>query len=159
MADSLNIRVTVNGRVHEESVEPRLLLGDFLRDRLNISGTHFGCEQGVCGACTILLDGQSVRSCLMFAVQVDGCEIKTVESMADGDELHSLQASFKKNHALQCGYCTPGMLATAVDVLENHDVTSRKEISEEISGNICRCTGYVNIVTAIEEVANAKEGS
>lgn len=157
MSKKEQITVTVNGRKHTADVEPRLLLGDFLRDHLGIAGTHFGCEQGVCGACTILIDGLSVRSCLTFAVQADGCEIRTVEDLADGNNLHPIQASFKKNHALQCGYCTPGMLATAVDAIDNHGVSSREDIREEISGNICRCTGYVNIINAIEEVANEKE--
>ncbi len=157
MSTEFEITLTVNGEPVRERVAPRLLLGDFLRERLGITGTHHGCEHGVCGACTILMDGVSVRSCLTFAVQADGAEIRTVESLAEDGELHPLQASFKKNHALQCGYCTPGMLMTAVDMLTNHPPSSEAEVRDGISGNICRCTGYQNIVDAISEVAGINE--
>lgn len=153
----ISISLTVNGKKVSAETEARRLLGDFLRDDLGIRGTHFGCEQGVCGACTVLVDGVSMRSCLMFAAQADGADIQTAEALADGDTLHPLQAAFKENHALQCGYCTPGMLMTAVDVLRNHKTSDRDEIREEISGNVCRCTGYSNIVSAIQHVAEDGE--
>ncbi len=153
MVQKQKIRVTVNDTVHEREVEPRRLLGDFLREDLELRGAHFGCEHGVCGACTVLLNGDSVRSCLMFAVQANGAEIRTVEGLGEIDNLHPLQQAFWDHHALQCGFCTPGMLMTAVDLIEKYPLNSDEEIRHGISGNICRCTGYQNIVTAIREAA------
>ena len=146
------IEVVVNGRRYSEQVEPRLLLSDFLRGRLGLTGTHVGCEQGVCGACTVSLDGVAVRSCLLLAVQVDGSEIVTVEGLARGGELTPLQEAFRRHHALQCGFCTPGILIAAEDLLARGTPT-REEIVEMLSGQLCRCTGYAPIVDAIVEIA------
>ena len=144
---------TVNGVRHERTVEPRLLLSDFLRYELGLTGTHVGCEHGVCGACTVLLDGEAVRSCLMFAVQADGHDVATVEGLSEGsgggDALHPLQAAFREAHGLQCGFCTPGVLMTLVPFLRDHPDPDEREIREALSGNLCRCTGYQNIVAAV----------
>ncbi|HTY56145.1 MAG TPA: (2Fe-2S)-binding protein [Candidatus Binataceae bacterium] len=153
MSDTHKIRVTINGKLYEREVESRLLLGDFLREELMLSSVHFGCEHGVCGACTILLDGASVRSCLMFAVQADGANIATVEGLADVRKLHPLQQSFADCHGLQCGFCTPGMLMTASDLIKNFPLSSEEEIRVGLSGNLCRCTGYQNIVKAVQQAA------
>jgi aerobic carbon-monoxide dehydrogenase small subunit len=153
MAEKKQIEVKVNGTSYRREIEPRLLLGDFLREELALTGTHFGCEHGVCGACTVMLNGSSVRSCLMFAVQADGCEILTVEGIADGDQMHPLQQSFWDNHGLQCGFCTSGMLITALDLIKNFPLASDDEIRLGLSGNLCRCTGYQNIVTSVREAA------
>jgi carbon-monoxide dehydrogenase small subunit len=142
------IRVTVNGRVYERTVEVRKTLADFLRDDLDLTGTHLGCEHGVCGACTIVLDGAAVRSCLMFAAQVHGREIQTVEGLADGDRLNPLQEAFREHHGLQCGFCTPGFLMTLTCFLRETPDPTEAQVREAISGNLCRCTGYKNIVTA-----------
>ena len=142
------IRVTVNGRVYERTVEVRKTLADFLRDDLDLTGTHLGCEHGVCGACTIVLDGAAVRSCLLFAVQMHGREIQTVESLADGDRLNPLQEAFREHHGLQCGFCTPGFLMTLTCFLRDTPDPTEAQVREAISGNLCRCTGYKNIVTA-----------
>jgi len=155
MTDKHTISVKVNGVAYERDVESRLLLGDFLRENLNLTGTHFGCEHGVCGACTVLLNGQSIRSCLMFAVQADGCEITTVEGLGDPEHMHPLQQSFWDNHGLQCGFCTAGMLMTAFDLVHNYSLDTDDDIRLGLSGNICRCTGYQNIVTAVREVVKA----
>ncbi|MGQ0704472.1 MAG: (2Fe-2S)-binding protein [Gemmatimonadales bacterium] len=144
------IAVVVNGTRYERSVEPRLLLSDFLRHELGLTGTHVGCEHGVCGACTVLLDGEAVRSCLMFAVQADGHEVQTVEGLSQGDELHPLQQAFHETHALQCGFCTPGFLMTLIPFLRDHPNPGETEIREALSGNLCRCTGYANIVKAVQ---------
>ncbi len=154
MDEQTRLAVTVNGARHERAVEPRLLLSDFLRQDLGLTGTHVGCEHGVCGACTVLLDGEAVRSCLMFAVQADGHEVTTVEGLApagsaDGGELHPLQAAFREAHGLQCGFCTPGVLMTLVPFLRDHPDPDEREIREALSGNLCRCTGYQNIVAAV----------
>jgi len=152
------IGVTVNGVRHERAVEPRLLLSDFLRHELGLTGTHVGCEHGVCGACTVLLDGDAVRSCLILAVQADGHELVTVEGLAPpggGDELHPLQAAFREAHGLQCGFCTPGFLMTLVPFLREHPHPSEPEIREALSGNLCRCTGYQGIVAAVQLAAGA----
>ncbi|MBI2401735.1 MAG: (2Fe-2S)-binding protein [Gemmatimonadetes bacterium] len=155
MGSEIPIAVTVNGVRHQRSVEPRLLLSDFLRHDLQLTGTHVGCEHGVCGACTVLLDGEAVRSCLMFAVQADGREILTVEGLAtgNGDDLHPLQRAFRDAHALQCGFCTPGLLMTLVPFLREHPNPGDPEIREALSGNLCRCTGYQNIVEAVKAAA------
>jgi aerobic-type carbon monoxide dehydrogenase small subunit (CoxS/CutS family) len=144
------IAVTVNEELWEREVEPRRLLVDFLRHDLGLYGTHVGCEQGVCGMCTVLLDGQPVKSCLMLAVQADGRSIRTVESLAEGDDLHPLQTAFREAHALQYGYCTPGFLMTAVALDERGAPLDRDTIRDELAGVLCRCTGYQNIVTAVE---------
>jgi len=146
------IAVTVNGVRHERAVEPRVLLSDFLRNELRLTGTHVGCEHGVCGACTVLVDGEAVRSCLMFAVQADAHEVTTVEGLApDGPAgvLHPLQTAFREAHALQCGFCTPGVLMTLVPFLRDHPSPDERQIREALSGNLCRCTGYQNIVAAV----------
>lgn len=151
MIETIEIHVTVNGRLFSKSVEPRLLLSDFLRHEISLTGTHVGCEHGVCGACTVLLDGQAVRSCLMFAAQVDGCEITTVEGLsAEPDTLHALQSAFREAHGLQCGFCTPGFLMSLLPFLEQNPNPTEKEIRKALSGNLCRCTGYQNIVKAVQ---------
>ena len=146
------IKVTVNGKKYEREVEPRMLLVDFLRHELGLSGTHVGCEHGVCGACTVILNGDSIRSCLSFAIQVDEANIETIEGLGTIDDLHPLQQSFQKHHALQCGFCTPGMLMTGVDLLRKNRLATDEEIREGLSGNLCRCTGYEHIVQAIRWV-------
>ena len=146
------IKVTVNGENYEREVEPRMLLADFLRYELGLTGTHVGCEHGVCGACTVILDGDSVRSCLCFAIQTDGAKIETVEGLGTVDNLNPLQQSFQKHHALQCGFCTPGMLMTGVDLLRKYPLATDEQIREGLSGNLCRCTGYEHIVQAIRWV-------
>ena len=153
------IRVRVNGREYERPVEARRLLADFIRHDLGLTATHLGCEHGVCGACTIIVDGESVRSCLLFAVQADGADIRTLEGLADGDELHPLQQAFWDHHALQCGFCTSGFLMTAVDVLQKTPHPSEDEIRLALSGNLCRCTGYANIVRAVRAVAERSGAS
>jgi carbon-monoxide dehydrogenase small subunit len=148
------VTVTINEKTYEREVEPRLLLSDFLRHELGLTGTHVGCEHGVCGACTILLDGQPVRSCLMFAVQVHGHQLRTVEGLAvHQDELHPLQQAFWEEHGLQCGFCTPGILMTLVPFLEQNPDPTERDIREAISGNLCRCTGYQHIVNAVKLAA------
>ena len=152
------IAVTVNGRRYSEPVPDRLLLSDFLRHRLGLTGTHVGCEHGVCGSCTVHLDGAAVRSCLLLAVQTDGAEVATVEGLAGGDRLHPLQAAFREHFALQCGFCTPGILMAAVDFLAHNPTPTRSEIAEMLSGHLCRCTGYAPIVDAIAAAAAAGAG-
>jgi carbon-monoxide dehydrogenase small subunit len=154
-ASGVDVSVEINGRTVETRVEPRLLLSDFLRHELGLTGTHVGCEHGVCGACTVLLDGAAVRSCLVFAVQAHGHAIHTVESLADGDVLHPLQEAFREHHALQCGFCTPGILMSMVDFLDENPEPSEAEIRTALSGNLCRCTGYQKIVEAVAAAAEA----
>jgi aerobic-type carbon monoxide dehydrogenase small subunit (CoxS/CutS family) len=149
------VDLTVNGRRRREVVEDRLLLSDFLRHTLGLTGTHVGCEHGVCGACTVLLDGISVRSCLTLAAQADGCELTTVEALAADGELNPLQEAFKACHALQCGFCTPGILMAATDLLSRNTAPDREVIEDMLSGHLCRCTGYTPIVDAIEKAARA----
>jgi len=149
------IAVTVNGRVYRESVEPRLLLSDFLRGRLGLTGTHVGCEHGVCGACTVRFDGVAARSCLLLAVQAHGADIVTVEGLAGNGALTPLQEAFRSHHALQCGFCTPGILMAAEDLLSRAEPPTRDDIVDLLSGHLCRCTGYTPIVDAIAEVAGA----
>jgi aerobic-type carbon monoxide dehydrogenase small subunit (CoxS/CutS family) len=151
----ISVDVTVNGRRYREEVTPRLLLSDFLRGQLNLTGTHVGCEHGVCGACTVKLEGAAVRSCLLLAVQVDGAEIVTVEGLAGRGALTPLQEAFKRHHALQCGFCTAGILIAADDLLSRGKPPTRGEIVDMLSGQLCRCTGYTTIVDAIAEVAGA----
>lgn len=147
--DKHRISVEVNGKVVRREVEPRLLLSDFIRQDLGLTGTHVGCEHGVCGACNVMLDGRSARSCLTYAVQVDGCKIETVESLGTIDKLHPLQVAFWEKHGLQCGFCTPGMLISAKALLEKNSAPTRAEIIEHMSENICRCTGYQNIIDSV----------
>ncbi|HEU4751873.1 MAG TPA: (2Fe-2S)-binding protein [Armatimonadota bacterium] len=159
MAAPVEIRVTVNGTPYPRAVEPRLLLSDFLRQNLGLTGTHVGCEHGVCGACTVLMDGEAVRSCLVLAVQADGHELTTVEGLTAGDApLHPVQEAFRDAHALQCGFCTPGFLMTLVPFLRDHADPSEDEIREALSGNLCRCTGYQNIVEAVKLAAARARG-
>ena len=149
------ISVTVNGHVYERELEPRLLLVHFLRDDLGLTGTHIGCDTSSCGACTVRLDGASVKSCTVFAFQADGLEVQTIEGLARNGELHPLQRAFHEHHALQCGYCTPGMIMAATEILERNPGASDDEIRKALEGNLCRCTGYHNIVEAIRAAANA----
>ena len=154
----MDIAVTVNGRIYPASVEPRLLLSDFLRDTIGLTGTHVGCEHGICGACTILANGDSVRSCLTLAVRANGMDITTVEGLGTPDQLNALQNEFRDKHGLQCGFCTPGMLMTGMDLLNKYPLASDDEIREGLSGNLCRCTGYQNIVAAIRAAAALRDG-
>jgi carbon-monoxide dehydrogenase small subunit len=154
MTQSIPIKVSVNGQQYTRAVEPRLLLSDFLRHELGLTGTHVGCEHGVCGACTILFDGESARSCLMFAVQAEGHEITTVEGLApNSEQLHPIQQSFWEAHGLQCGYCTPGILMSLVPFLKQNPDPTEDEIRHALSGNLCRCTGYQHIVDAVKLAA------
>ncbi|PWU24731.1 MAG: hypothetical protein C5B48_04910 [Candidatus Rokuibacteriota bacterium] len=149
----LPIRLTINGQTREGRAEPRKLLVDFIREDLGLTGTHVGCEHGVCGACTVLINGEAARSCLMLAVQASGAEILTVEGLASGDTLHPLQQAFHEHHGLQCGFCTPGMLLTALDFLRTHPEPTEVEIRQGLSAVLCRCTGYQGIVKAVEAAA------
>ena len=149
-----SVTITVNGDEQEAEVEPRLLLAQFLRENLNLTGTHIGCDTTSCGACTILLDGKSVKSCTVLTVQADGCEVTTIEGLADGDNLHPVQEGFWEKHGLQCGFCTPGMIMSAVALLEDNPNPSEEDIRNGLSGNVCRCTGYHNIVLAIQYAAD-----
>jgi len=153
MTDSIPITLTVNGVQHAFSVEPRRLLVDLLRDDLSLTGTHVGCEHGVCGTCTILVDGASMRSCLMLAVQADGAKILTVEGLSQGERMHPLQEAFRDAHGLQCGFCTPGMLMIAYELLRQNPSPSGDEVREAISANLCRCTGYQTIIEAVQLAA------
>jgi carbon-monoxide dehydrogenase small subunit len=157
MADAVRVSVTVNGQAQRAEVEPRLLLVHFLRDTLGLTGTHVGCDTSNCGACTVHLDGESVKSCTVLAVQADGAEVRTIEGMADGTELHPLQEGFWAEHGLQCGYCTPGMIMAAADLLERNPNPSEQEIREGLAGNLCRCTGYHNIVKAVQHAAHLQQ--
>jgi aerobic carbon-monoxide dehydrogenase small subunit len=149
MTAKQSVRLTVNGNVYERAVEVRMTLADFLREELNLTGTHLGCEHGICGACTILLEGEAVRACLLLAVQAHGAQLMTVEGLAHGDTLHPLQQAFHEHHALQCGFCTPGFLMTALAFLQEVPTPTADQVREVISGNICRCTGYAPIIQAI----------
>jgi carbon-monoxide dehydrogenase small subunit len=158
MNGKVNISVTVNGRTVERGVEPRLLLVQFIRDELLLTGTHIGCDTSYCGACTVLFDGEPIKSCTMLAVQADGGEVTTVEGLAQDGKLHPLQESFSEHHALQCGFCTPGMLMSAKHLLDTNPDPSAEEIRKGIQGNLCRCTGYNNIFTAIADAASKVRG-
>jgi len=147
------VSITVNGKVRKANVEPRLLLAHFLRDQLNLTGTHIGCDTSQCGACTVLVDGRSVKSCTMFAVQADGSQVTTVEGLARDGKLHPLQEGFWEEHGLQCGYCTPGMIMSAVNLLNENPTPTEQQIREGIAGNFCRCTGYQHIVNAVQYAA------
>ncbi len=154
MGETRKLSVTVNGTPYEEVVEVRLTLADFLRQQLALTGTHLGCEHGVCGACTVLVDGRSARSCLMLAVQANGREITTIEGLAKSDEeLHPLQQAFADHHGLQCGFCTPGMLTTLLEFLRDNPAPTERQVQEALSGNLCRCTGYQGVVAAVLDAA------
>ena len=153
------ITVTVNGQAHRAEVESRLLLVHLIRENLRLTGTHIGCDTTHCGACTVLLDGRPVKSCTLFAVQADGRDVRTVEGLEQGNQLSAVQKGFKEEHGLQCGYCTPGMMMTATALLERNADPSEHDIREAISGNLCRCTGYVNIVKAIQHAAAELRGA
>ena len=159
MTQRYPVKVKVNGVEHERTVEARRLLVDFLREDLELTGTHVGCEHGACGACTVVLNGETVQSCLVLAVQANGAEILTVEGLADGDKFHPIQQAFYENHSLQCGFCTPGMLLSALSLLKEKPHPTEDEIRRGISGHICRCTGYVNIVKAIQAAAEKMAGA
>ncbi len=156
MTGKVDITVSVNGMAQTRAVEPRILLSDFLRHELKLTGTHVGCEHGVCGACTVLIDGRSVRSCLTLAVQANGLAVETVESQGTRDNLGRIQQAFRDHHALQCGYCTPGFIMTIADMLAHHPLETDEQIRDALSGNICRCTGYQNIVAAVRELASER---
>ena len=153
------LRCTVNGEAVERDVAPRLLLADFIRHELRLTGTHVGCEMGVCGACTVIVDGAPVRSCLMFAAQADGCEVRTVESLAADGDPSPLQVAFSRHHALQCGFCTPGILMSFTDFLARNPDPSEAEVVDVLSGHLCRCTGYAGIVAAVLEAARRSKES
>jgi carbon-monoxide dehydrogenase small subunit len=150
MTMPISIEVTVNGKSYRREVEPRMHLADFLRQELGLTGTHLGCEHGVCGACSVMVDERVVRGCLMLAVQADGCEVTSVEGLALKDELNPLQEAFREFHALQCGFCTPGMLMTLMEILRDHPNPTEELLREDLSGNLCRCTGYLQIFEAVE---------
>ena len=157
MAEKISITATINGAKHSATVEPRRSLVDFLRHDLGLVGTHVGCEHGVCGACTVMLNGRTVRSCLLFAAQADGSEVTTIEGIGTDEALHPLQAAFQQHHALQCGFCTPGMILAAIELLRDNPDPTEAEIRVGLSGNLCMCTGYVNIVRAVRAaVGNGK---
>ena len=152
-AMNMPLKIRVNGTLRESEIEPRVLLVEFLRESCGLTGTHVGCETGVCGACTVLVDGKAVKSCTMFAAQADGSEVTTVEGLAHDGEMHPVQEGFWECHGLQCGYCTPGMIMTAIQLLERNSSPSRDEIRHALDGNLCRCTGYSHIVDAVEHAA------
>ncbi len=149
------INVTVNGTDHRSDVEPRLLLVHYLRESLGLTGTHVGCETSICGACTVLIDGQAVKSCTCLAVQADGAKVTTIEGLSTDGELHAMQSAFWEKHGLQCGYCTPGMIIAAVQLLERNPNPTREQIAEGLEGNLCRCTGYSHIIDAVEHAAKS----
>ena len=159
MTEKIDITLTINGREHAIRVEPRKTLVDAIRDDCGQTGTHIGCEHGVCGACTVILDDQAVRACLMFAVQAQGKRIRTVEGLAEGDTLHPLQAAFIKHHGLQCGFCTPGFLMLAVNTLEREPDIDDEALLDILASNLCRCTGYQNIITAVRAAAAEMRGA
>ncbi len=153
MSDLVRVAININGKVYKKEIEPRLLLSDFIRYHAGLTGTHVGCEHGVCGTCTVLMDGKPVRSCLTFAVQAEGHEILTVESLGTPDKMHPLQEAFREKHAAQCGFCTPGILMTLSAYLRDHQKPSEEDLREAIDGNLCRCTGYENIIEAAKLAA------
>ena len=159
MSDLVTVRLRVNGTAREGRCEPRKLLVDFLREDLGLTGTHIGCEHGICGACTIVLNGEAARSCIMLAVQADGSEILTVEGLMEHGKLHPLQEAFREHHGLQCGFCTPGMLLTALDLLKTNPSPTEAEVREGISAVLCRCTGYQGIVNAVQAAARTLGGA
>ncbi len=150
MSDNVKVSVTVNGSLYERTVEPRMLLVDFIRHELGLTGTHVGCEHGVCGTCTVLMDGSPVRSCLVFAVQANGHEVRTIEGLGTMDNLHPLQEAFREAHGLQCGFCTPGMIMSVLPFVEQNAHPTEEQVREVVDGNLCRCTGYQHIVDAVK---------
>lgn len=156
MSKKVDITLTVNGETVTESVAPRMLAADFIREQLGLTGTHVGCEHGVCGACTVRVDGATRRSCLTFAVQLDGTAVETVEGLGTMSAMHDIQRAFQRHHALQCGFCTPGFLMTVQEMLETQPLETDAEIRDALSGNICRCTGYEHIVRAVRDLADAR---
>ena len=158
MTTPRTVELVVNGESRAGDAEPRMLLSDFLREQLGLTGTHVGCEHGVCGACTVLVNGEAARSCLMLAVQAEGAEVRTIEGLGGVDDMHPLQEAFWEKHGLQCGFCTPGMLMTAVELLESTPEPSLDDIREAISSNLCRCTGYQTIVEAVQAAAERMQG-
>ena len=156
MKAKVDVNLVVNGVSHSRSVEPRMLLSDFLRYELGLTGTHVGCEHGVCGACTVLMDGRSARSCLTLAVQADGLQIETIEGQGSREQLGRIQTAFRDHHGLQCGFCTPGFVMTIADMLQHHPLENDEQVREALSGNICRCTGYQHIVNAVRELAKER---
>ncbi len=154
-----NVSVSVNGQVREADVEPRTLLVYFLREHLGLTGTNVGCDTSTCGSCTVLVDGESVKSCTMLTAQADGREVTTIEAMADGDTMHPIQDAFHRNHGLQCGYCTPGMVMAAASFLKENPTPTEEEVREALEGNLCRCTGYQNIVKSILDAAGSMSGA
>jgi carbon-monoxide dehydrogenase small subunit len=154
-----NVSVTVNGQVRGADVEPRTLLVYFLREHLGLTGTNVGCDTSTCGSCTVLVDGESVKSCTMLTAQADGREVTTIEAMADGDTMHPIQEAFHRNHGLQCGYCTPGMVMAAASYLKEHPTPTEEDVREALEGNLCRCTGYQNIVKSILDAAGTMSGA
>ena len=154
----MNITIRVNGIEHAHDVEPRMSLARYIREFLELTGTHIGCDTSGCGACTITLDGAAVKACTILAVQADGCDITTIEGMANGNEMHPIQEAFRENHGLQCGFCTPGMVMTAADILKNNPNPTEEEIRHGLEGNFCRCTGYHNIVKSIQYAADKING-
>jgi carbon-monoxide dehydrogenase small subunit len=154
-----NVSVTVNGQVREADVEPRTLLVYFVREHLGLTGTNVGCDTSTCGSCTVLVDGESVKSCTMLTAQADGREVTTIEAMADGDTMHPIQDAFHRNHGLQCGYCTPGMVMAAASYLKEHPTPTEEDVREALEGNLCRCTGYQNIVKSILDAAGTMSGA
>ena len=159
MAERRHVKLKVNGIPYEGDVEPRMLLVDFIREDLELIGTHSGCEHGVCGSCTILYNGSTARSCLIFAIQADGAEIMTIEGLAEGSTLHPIQKSFREYHGLQCGYCTPGMLMTAYELIRENPDPTQKEVRKAISGVLCRCTGYKQVVDSVMAAASEMRGT
>ncbi len=155
----MKVTLTVNGKQHTHEVEPRMSLTHFLREVLNLTGTHIGCDTSSCGACTVLLDGVAVKSCTVLAAQADGCEVTTIEGLAEGNSLHPIQEAFREHHGLQCGFCTPGMVMTAVDLLQKNPSPTEEEIRHGLEGNFCRCTGYHNIVKSIQHAAEKLENA
>jgi carbon-monoxide dehydrogenase small subunit len=158
MASPVRVSVTVNGMPQTHEVEPRLLLVHFLREQCGLTGTHVGCDTSNCGACTVHLDGEAVKSCTVLAAQADGAQVKTIEGMADGDRMHPLQEAFWEHHGLQCGYCTPGMIMAAADLLQRNPSPTEEQVREGLGGNLCRCTGYHNIVKAVMSAAGSRQG-
>ena len=157
MINKSEITITVNGERFNEFVEPRMLASDFIREQLKLTGTHVGCEHGVCGACTILVDGKTIRSCLKFAVQLNGSIVETIENFGSIEKLDRIQEAFKKNHALQCGFCTPGFVITVKELLETEKLETDEDIRRGLSGNLCRCTGYENIVKTVKELIETRK--
>jgi len=158
MSMNAEVTITINGSAHRLQVPPRALLSQVLRDELDLTGTHVGCDTSSCGACTVLVDGNATKSCTMFAVQADGCSVTTVEGLASNGELHPIQEAFREKHGLQCGFCTPGMMITAVQILERNPSPTEEEIRSGLRGNLCRCTGYHNIVAAVQHAAATSGG-